>query len=186
MVIPVLVHEATMPIEDELPESLVLFARRHALSIVDSHFEEGSRTLIQAIESGLQEAPAAVLKRLAKEQFQPRDDRFAQMAADLEQDEAARWVVQAARPGELLVKTVVVITDQRLVWRSMEVLGENMGPLQTMNVASITGIENDTGRFTGTLRVHSGNRTEVFRRISPRKHSAKVADFLLERTRAVR
>jgi hypothetical protein len=60
-VVPVLVQNAAMPGEDELPDDLKLLARRNAIEINDTHWDSDLRQLIETLERVLSagQAPAA-------------------------------------------------------------------------------------------------------------------------------
>jgi len=54
-IIPVLVLDAVMPTEEELPPSITALARRHAIEITSTHFQADLARLIRSVERGRQE-----------------------------------------------------------------------------------------------------------------------------------
>jgi hypothetical protein len=69
-VIPVLGDGALMPRSTKLPDDLKLLARRNALQVGDTHFDNDCRRLVAAIERVLEENTAARREREEKERLE--------------------------------------------------------------------------------------------------------------------
>lgn len=70
-VIPVLIQDATMPTEKDLPEDLLKLARRQATEISDIHWDSDTEQLIEALEKVLPGEPKAASYEAERESPQP-------------------------------------------------------------------------------------------------------------------
>ena len=87
--VPVLVHGATMPREEEVPEDIRPFVRRQAVEITDTRWDYDIGLLIESIEAALMESP--------------RRKRFLAQVPPWDYDGGWQWIADAPPPGDVPV-----------------------------------------------------------------------------------
>ena len=117
LVIPVLVDDAPMPREQDLPDDLKPLARRHALEISDERWEFDVGRLIDTLEERLEKRSSRVIARQQVKRSSPRHGDFRRY-----------WQMFPVRlMAGLLVLTGAIIPQLYLIFRPEPVNLEDTG-----------------------------------------------------------